>query len=133
MTQYKHGVYFVDSDFMYAIYEREEETGRDIVDLVGHEDIDGLYYTRYHDIKKGVDYLVRTTRTIHIGFNDTPAEKVAEVRATVEREGEALASWGVTGRTMHEILGYQLSEQLPEYECYINGYTCKFYKRGATV
>ena len=65
-----------------------------------------------------------------MGFNDSPAEKIEEVRRIVETEGMCEASWGVTGRTMHSILAHELSEKLPEYQFKIGyNYECKITKK----
>jgi hypothetical protein len=112
------------------LLEEEEKRGRDFLDIVGYEEHDGLLYTHWLDTRHGKHYFVRRERDVHMGFNDSPAEKVDEVRRIVEKEGVCHASWGVTGRTMHSILASQLAQKLPEYEFEIGyNYECRITKR----
>lgn len=116
-------------EFMNRLFAEEEATDRDFVEYIEEIEQDGLLYTHWHDTRADKHYLVRAHRTVHMGFNDSPPEKIEQVREIVEREGTCLASWGVTGRTMHEILAYQLAQVLTEYRFEIDGYTCRISKK----
>ena len=108
----------------------EEKSKRDWMSYEGTIEQDGLLYTHWLDERMNVHYLVRTARKVHMGFNDSPIEKIEEVRRIVESERMCEASWGVTGRTMHSILAHQLAEKLPEYQFQIGyNYECKITKR----
>ena len=83
---------------------------------LGQREIDGLLYTVWKDVRNGKEYAAREIRTVHMGFNSNEDGKVEEFVAIVEREGACKASWGVTGRTMHQMLASQLAGELPQYE-----------------
>lgn len=90
--------------------------------------------------EKEFDILFDSTKfffptTIHMGLNtsdrdgDLWTSKVNEVREVVEKDGIAEASWGCTGRTLHEMLACQLEKALPEYHFDIGyNYKCRIFK-----
>lgn len=120
----------ITNERLNELLREEEESGREFIEWVEHMEQDGLLYTHWLDKRFGIHYLTRKARTVHMGFNDSPNEKIEEVRRIVEAEGMCEASWGVTGRTMHSILAHQLSEKLPEYQFDIGyNYECKISKR----
>lgn len=86
-------------------------------DTVEHEkEIDGKLYTIQKDTRNGNLYAAPTTKSVHMGFNSNEAGKLEEFISIVEKYGECKARWGVTGRTMHEILAQRLAKELPQYE-----------------
>lgn len=112
------------------ILEREEKTGRDFLDILGSREIDGRLYSMWKDKATGTEYAVPEVRTVNMGFNSNEPGKLEEFVEIVEREGSCNASWGVTGRTMHNILGHQLAQQLPQYDWIIDdNYFCRAKKR----
>jgi hypothetical protein len=120
----------VSNDFINDLLREEERTHRDFIDYVEQIERDELLYNHWCDTRTGEHYLVRAERSVHMGFNDSPADKIDEVRRIVEKEGACHASWGVTGRTMHSILAAQLAQMLPEYDFAIGGnYECRITKR----
>jgi hypothetical protein len=97
--------------------EYYDKTGRWWFDTVEFEkEIDGNLYTIQKDTRNDNLYAVPTMKSIHMGFNSNEEGKLDEFVATVEKYGECKASWGVTGRTMHEILAERLARELPQYE-----------------
>lgn len=70
--------------------------------------------------------------TVHMGLNSITPEKVEELKLLVEENGEAEASWGCTGRTLHYNLALQLADMLPDYDFEIDydHYKCICRKRG---
>lgn len=67
----------------------------------------------------------KEVRSIYMGFNYNEDGKVEELISIVEKEGACEAYWGVTGRTKHQILSYQLSKELPQYNFNIGeNYEC---------
>lgn len=120
----------ITNERLNELLREEEESGREFIEWLGHKEQDGLLYSHWLDKRFGIHYLKREARTVHMGFNDSPIEKIEEVRRIVEDEGMCEAKWGVTGRTMHSILAHQLSEKLPEYQFDIGyNYECKISKR----
>lgn len=114
----------------HLMFENERRSGRDYIEYTGCGDIDGLYYHFYRDMRQNYEFAVRQTRTVHMGFNSNDEGTVEKFVEIVEREGECLASWGVTGRTMHEILAERLAKELPQYDWEIGyNYHCKATKR----
>lgn len=112
------------------ILEKEEATGRELLDILGNREIDGRLYSMWKDKATGTEYAVPEVRTVHMGFNSNEPGKLEEFVEIVEREGSCNASWGVTGRTMHGILGHQLAKQLPQYDWIIDdNYFCRAKKR----
>ena len=101
---------------LHELIRESESSKREWLNWEEHREIDGLYYSIWKDDRTAMLYCVREPRSVHMGFNDSPTEKIAEVVAIVEREGMCKASWGVTGRTMHAILAEQLREKLPQYK-----------------
>lgn len=98
-------------------FEWHDKTGKWYIDTVEFEkEIDGKLYTIQKNTRNGDIYAVPTMKTVHMGFNSNEEGKVEEFIATVEKYGECKASWGVTGRTMHEILAQRLAKELPQYE-----------------
>lgn len=90
-------------------------------------------YSTYRDIRNGDAYMVKDIRTVHMGFNSNLPGKVEELIAIVEEDGVCYASWGVTGRTLHEILASNLAKSLPQYDWEIGyNYLCKATKRGTS-
>jgi hypothetical protein len=126
----KDNMTITTNDFINNLLEEEERRGRDFLDIIGYEEHDELLYTHWLDTRTKQHYLVRRERDVHMGFNDSPADKIEEVRRIVEKEGVCHASWGVTGRTMHSILAAQLAQKLPEYDFAIgDNYECRITKR----
>lgn len=94
-----------------------DKTGKWYTETVEFEtEIDGKLYTIQKDTRNGNIYAVPTTKSVHMGFNSNEEGKVEEFVSFVEKYGECQASWGVTGRTMHEILAQRLAKELPQYE-----------------
>lgn len=121
---------FITGEEMSAMFKQEAESGREYLDWEKMEEIDGLLYSVYRDRRNDEVYAARQTRTVHMGFNSNEEGKVDELVAIVEREGSCKASWGVTGRTMHEILAHRLSSELPQYDFDIgHNYHCLVSKR----
>lgn len=111
-------------------FAAEEKSGRYYIEYAGCDDVNGLLYYFYRDGRNGYEFAVRQTRTVHMGFNSNDEGKVEEFIEIVEREGECLASWGVTGRTMHQYLAQQLADSLPQYDWEIGyNYHCKATKK----
>jgi hypothetical protein len=126
----KNDMIITTNEFINNLLEEEEKTHRDVLDYGGTIERDELLYTRWVDVRTKQQYLVRTERNVHMGFNDSPTDKIEEVRRIVEKEGVCHASWGVTGRTMHSILAAQLAQKLPEYDFAIgSNYECRITKR----
>ena len=97
--------------------EHFDKTGRWWFDTVNFQaEIDGKLYTILIDTRNNNKYAVPTMKTVHMGFNSNEEGKLEEFIETVEKYGECKASWGVTGRTMHEILAERLAKELPQYE-----------------
>lgn len=97
--------------------EYYDKTGRWWFDTVNFEkEIDGNLYTIQKDTRNDSLYAVPTMKSIHMGFNSNEEGKLEEFIATIEKYGECKASWGVTGRTMHEILASRLAKELPQYD-----------------
>lgn len=120
---------FLSKEKLYKLYEEEERTGRDFLEWEGEKEFDGLLYTIHRDKRNGNTYATRQTRTVHMGFNDSPPEKIKELCEVVEREGVARASWGVTGRTCHMGLAYDLQKRLTGYRFKIGyNYECEVSK-----
>lgn len=120
----------ITNDELHKIFEEEDAGRKEILSYVGEREIDGFLYTVYHDRRTVEDVASRTIRTVHMGFNSNDEGTEEKLAAIVEREGACKASWGVTGRTMHEMLGFKLREKLPQYEYEIGGYTCLVKKAG---
>lgn len=121
---------FVTEEEMNDLLEREFESGKDYMDWKKSTEIDGLLYSIYKDKRNGMLYAARATRTVHMGFNSNEDGKLEELVDIVEREGACYASWGVTGRTMHEILAQRLSDELPQYDFDIgHNYRCLVSKK----
>lgn len=113
-----------------SMSEQELRSGREYLHWDGYEERDGLLFSVYLDKRLGKRYGVRTVRSVHMGFNSNEEGKVEEFVAIVEREGACKATWGVTGRTMHQILAGQLAKLLPQYEWEIGyNYECKATRR----
>ena len=94
-----------------------DKTNKWYIEAVERErEIDGKLYNIEKDTRNGNLYAAPTIKTVHMGFNSNEAGKVEEFISIVEKYGECKASWGVTGRTMHEILADRLAKELPQYE-----------------
>ena len=106
----------ISKETWYEMLEAEEKSGRDYLGYLRFEESDGLLYEVWQDTRTGKEYAVRKSRSVNMGFNSNEEGKVDEFIAIVEREGECYALWGVTGRTMHQILAEQLARELPQYE-----------------
>ena len=114
-----------------AMFEEEEQSGREYIECSGRQEAEGFLYTVYKDTRTGKEYAVREIRTVHMGFNSNEDGKVEEFIGIVEREGVCKASWGVTGRTAHLMLAMSLEALLPQYEFEIDydRYLCLAKKR----
>lgn len=108
----------------------DERSGRDCIDYIGIQNgEDGFAYSVWKDTRSGTVYGVREVRTVHMGFNDSPPEKIEELKRVIDREGVARASWGVTGRTCHMALAYELQEKMTGYAFKIGyNYECEVTK-----
>lgn len=112
--------------------DEEAEKRMDYLTFNGYNNgFDGLFYELWEDTRDGNCYAVRKTRTINMGFNSNDPGTVEQLVDVVEREGACYASWGVTGRTAHAMLGRQLAKELPQYDCeiYEESYIVKFSKK----
>lgn len=97
---------------------------------VGYREINGREFSVLKNKRTNEEFAYPHTRTVHMGFNSNEDGKVEEFVGIVEREGSCMATWGVTGRTMHQILAGQLADQFPEYEWEIGyNYHCKATKK----
>lgn len=121
----------ISKDQWYEMLEAEEKSGREYLEPVDEVDgADGLLYTIWEDKRTGKQYAVKKARTVHMGFNSYEPETIEKLVEIVEREGECKASFGVTGRTMHEILAHQLAKELPQYDFEIGyNYHCLVSKK----
>ena len=112
------------------LLEQEYRSNREYMNWKMEAEIDGLLHSIYEDKRSGELYAVRVVRTVHMGFNSNEEGKVEELVGIIEREGACNASWGVTGRTMHEILAHRLSKELPQYDFDIgHNYRCLVTKK----
>ena len=113
-----------------SMSEQELSSGREYLPWDGYEERDNLLFSVFPDKRTGKRYGVRTIRSVYMGFNSNEEGKVEEFVAIVEREGACKATWGVTGRTMHQILAGQLANSLPQYDWEIGyNYVCKATRR----
>lgn len=120
----------ISSETLCAMFEEEENSGRDYLTSGSQFQIDGLTYVPWIDTRTGKRYAARHTPTIHMGFNSNEPGTIERLIEVVEREGECKASWGVTGRTMHGILAEALKRELPQYDFEIGyNYQCIVRKR----
>ena len=111
------------------LLEEEERSGRQFIYWEGDKEVDGGLYSFWSDKRTGETFAVREIRTVSMGFNSNDPGKEEEFAAIVEREGACKASWGVTGRTMHQILARKLAEKMPQYRFEIGyNYDCAAYK-----
>lgn len=121
---------FVTKEELDDLLEQEFQSGKDYIGWKEYNEINGLLYSIYEDKRNGALYAARSTRTVHMGFNSNEEGKLEELVDIVEREGACYASWGVTGRTMHEILAHRLSKELPQYDFDIgHNYRCLVSKK----
>ena len=113
------------------MFEAEYKSGREYIDICGQVEHEGLLYTQYVDKRFNYHFAVQSIRNVHMGFNSNEPGKVEEFVAIVEREGACTATWGVTGRTMHQILACKLADSLPQYDWEIGYeyYLCKSMKK----
>ena len=120
----------ISKEELYKMFDEEEKSKKYYLDLMGEKEVDGTYCSLYKDTRTGITYASKTLKSVHMGFNSNEEGKLEELIATVEKYGEASASWGVTGRTMHEILAEQLKAQLTQYRFEIGyNYKCEVYKK----
>lgn len=113
-----------------SLCDEEDKANADFLKMRNTVEINGLQYQLWVDTRTQKTYAVRIIRTVHMGFNDSPAEKVREFSEIVEREGSCKASWGVTGRTCHMMLGFELARMLPQYRFEIGDqYECTAYRK----
>ena len=106
----------------------DEEKGLYDMHWIKEVDFDGLLYTIYQDAKTGDCYAVNIPRCVHMGFNENEPGKEAEFEEIMKREGRCAASWGVTGRTLHQMLAEQLALKYPQYRFEIGyNYKCVAY------
>ncbi len=121
---------FISYERLNEILERGEASGKEILSFLGNREIGDRLYSMWKDKATGTEYAVPEVRTVHMGFNSNEPGKLEEFVEIVEREGSCDASWGVTGRTMHSILGHQLAQQLPQFDWIIDeNYFCRAKKR----
>ena len=120
---------FISNAQLNEILTEEEKSGRNYIEWEGEKEVDSFLYSIWNDKKRDKVYAVRQIRTVHMGFNDSPPEKIKELCEVVEREGVARASWGVTGRTCHMGLAYELEKRLTCYRFKISyNYECEVSK-----
>lgn len=112
----KQELKFIDKEELNTILGEDERTRKGNIRWEGDREIDGLLYSIWSDKGSGAAYAVKEIRTVHMGFNSNLPGKVEELVEIVEREGACRASWGVDGRTMHQILARELAKELPQYE-----------------
>lgn len=107
------------------------EENENAFEWLGEREYEGFLYSVWENRQSGKKYATRVIRTVHMGFNSNEDGKVEELCNIVEREGGCNASWGVTGRTMHEMLARKLARELPQYEFKIDyqSYGCLVQKR----
>ena len=111
-------------------FAAEHKSGRWYIEYAGECEANGLLYHIYRDGRNGYEFALRQVRTVHMGFNSNEPGTLERFVEIVEREGSCNASWGVTGRTMHSILGHQLAALLPQYDWTIGGnYECRATKQ----
>ena len=116
--------------FLNKIHE-EEIRHMEILKFHGSVESRGLSYSVYTDLDTRKLVALYKRKKLHMGFNDTPDEKIKEFVDIIEREGACDASWGVTGRTYHMILANQLKDRLPDYHWEIgDNYECSAFKYG---
>lgn len=99
-----------------SLLKEEEKAGKEFIEWIKLEECEGLLYNFYIDKRTGKQYAIRESRTVHMGFNSNEDGKIDELIEIVEREGGCKASWGVTGRTAHELLAQKLRDLLPQYD-----------------
>lgn len=99
-----------------SLFEEEEKAKKEFIEWNRQEEYEGLLYSIYTDKRNGKQYAVNQARTVHMGFNSNEDGKIDELIEIVEREGKCKASWGVTGRTAHELLAEKLKNLLPQYD-----------------
>ena len=123
----KQNLKFIGKAELNAILGEDENSRKNNIRWEGEKEIDGLLYSIWSDKGSGIMYAVQEIRTVHMGFNSNRPEKIGELTGIVEREGACKASWGVSGRTLHQMLARELKEELPQYEFEIT------YNYGCTV
>lgn len=109
--------------------DEEDRSGRLYISWVGCNEIRGKYCTTWRDERTKELFAVESVKSVHMGFNSNEDGKIEELISTVEKYGRAKASYGVLGRTCHEILSYELSKILSQYDFTIGGYDCIVKKR----
>ena len=109
-----------------TMLELEERTGKNFMEYIKQVelDADGYLYSVWQDRRNGKLYAVREIRSVSMGFNSNDPGKEDEFEAIMEREGVCKASWGCTGRTLHQMLAMQLADKFPQYRFDI-GYNYK--------
>lgn len=119
----------ISNEELYKMFDEEERTGRDFLEIERQQEIDGKWCQVYKDTRNGKFYASQRRKSVHMGFNSNEEGKVEELIATVEKYGEAEASYGVNGRTCHEMLAHQLSKLLPQFRFVIGyNYQCEVYQ-----
>ncbi len=96
--------------------EEEERSGGFYIEMREALELDGKWCRVWEDRRTHEAFAVEETKSVNMGFNSDEDGKIDELIKTVEKYGKAQASYGVTGRTMHEILAHRLSKKLPQYD-----------------
>lgn len=110
------------------ILDEEERTKKNLIDYYKMQEVEGLLYSIWTDKATGNKYAVREFRCVTIGFNTIEEDKVEKFKDIMKREGACKASWGCTGRTLHQMLANQLAKRFPEYRWEIGyNYECTAY------
>lgn len=111
---------------LHKMFEQEDECGKYDLDFVKSCEYDGLLYSIYFDNKSRNYFAVNTIRTVYMGLNSFPQDKIDEFESIMHKEGQCRVSWSCTGRTLHTILANQLKERYPQYDFNIDyNYLCE--------
>ena len=118
-------IYFITSEQANDLWNDERN-----YQWFGYREYNGKEHSVFQRKRTKELFAYPITRTVHMGFNSNEDGKVEEFIEIVEREGACKASWGVTGRTMHQILAGQLADSLPQYDWEIGyNYHCMATKK----
>lgn len=121
----------ISREDLQALFDEQKRTEREFVKYLWRLlSEDGSVYNIWQDTRTGEEFAVWEPRTVHFGLNSIPEDKVQELVEIVESEGEASASWGCDGRTLHQMLANQLARMLPQYHFDIGyDYRCNVSKK----
>ena len=120
----------ITSDEFNKRCEEEERSGRFYIEMREALEIGGKWCRVWEDSRTKELFAVEEVKSVNMGFNSDEDGKIDELIATVEKYGKAQASYGVTGRTCHELLAHELSKRLPQYDFEIGyNYYCLVTKK----